>query len=119
MPSALGGRWIEGFASPFLEGVNCVDGQVFKSLNNAARPANLDPFDLGARTEAEVHAHVAIGDVARAAANFVDERARTSFHSDLRADAVAIGFVADRAKRNPVIAVVNVVHQAWVAHSCC
>src|SRR6266849_6624216 len=79
--------------------------------SKSAGPADLDPIDLGGGTEPEVDAHVATGNVTGPATNFVDERARTGFHRDLRADAVAIGFAANGLKRNPMIAVVNVVYQ--------
>src|SRR6267142_2625386 len=78
-------------AGTFLERVDGIDGQVFKAFDQAAGPADLDPIDLGGGPEAEVDAHVAAGEVAGAAAHFVDERARTGFQSDLRADAVAAG----------------------------
>ncbi len=120
LKSRLGRRWrrIDGLASAFLERVNCIDRQVFKAFDQAAGPADLDPIDLGGGAEAEVDAHVVIGDVAGTTANFIDERSRAGFHRDLRTDAVAIGFAADGVKRYPVIAIVNVVHQQhrWRVH---
>src|SRR6266853_248117 len=97
-----------------------INGQVFKSFRQPAGPAHLHPIDLGGRAEAEVNAHITIRDVAGPAAHLVNERARTRFHRNLRADAVAIGFAAarlgrkrrsNRPERDPMIAIANVVHQ--------
>src|SRR5882762_27949 len=107
-------------AGAFLQRMNGIDRQVFKSFDQTAGPADLHPFDLAGGPEAKVDAHVAIGNVAGTAANFVDECARASFHSDLRADAVAIGFqpwslrckrLADGVERDPMVAVAQIVHQ--------
>ena len=86
-------------AGTFFERVDGIDREVFKAFDQAAGPAGLDPIDPGGGAEAEVDAHVAIGDVAGTAADFVDERARTGFRSDLRADAVAIGGKGGRGSR--------------------
>src|SRR5712692_5816355 len=120
--SGLGrnGRRIDRRAGTFLQRMNRIDRQVFKAFHQSAGPAHLYPLDLGGGPEAKVKAHIAIGDVAGPAANFVNERARTGFHRDLRADSIAIGFAAARSRRkrrsnrpesNPMIAIANVVHQ--------
>src|SRR5260370_21604572 len=118
--SEFRGCRIDGCAGAFLESMNRIDGQVFKAFDQAAGPADLDPIDLGACAETEMYAHVVVGDIARPAADFVDKSARAGLHGDLRADAVAIRSGSrlrgrkrrsDRAKRNPMIAIVNVVHQ--------
>lgn len=43
-----------------------------------------------------MHAHIAVGNVAGAAANFVDERARADFDSDASADGGAAGGIGSR-----------------------
>ena len=62
-------------------------------------PADFQGIDFCGGAEAEVDAHVVVGDVAGAAADFVDEEARAGFHRNARADAVAIGFVFLRGRR--------------------
>ena len=75
----------------FFELVDFVCGETFEFLGEAAGPADFDGIELGDGAEAEVHAHVVIGIVARAAADFVDEDARAGLDSDASANAVAIG----------------------------
>src|SRR5258707_13002883 len=113
-------RRIDRRARTFLQGMNRIDKQVFKALDQTAGPADLYPFDLGSRPEAEVRAHIAIGDVAGSAANFVDEHPRPGFHGDLRADTITVGFAAARSRgirrsncpeRDPMIRIADVVHQ--------
>src|SRR5258708_5561571 len=113
-------RRIDGRARAFLQSMNHIDAQVFKAFDEAARPANLHPLDLRGRPEAKVNTHIAIRDVAGPAAHLVNERVRTGFHRNLRADPVAIGFAAarrgrkrssNRPQRDPVVAIANVVHQ--------
>ena len=67
-----------------------------------------------------MHTPVAIRIVARAAADFVDEKARAGFHRNASADGVAIRakFLrggrkgsADEMKGNPVIGIANIVDQ--------
>src|SRR5260370_14424871 len=101
----------DGDARAFFESVNCVGGRAAKFFGEAAWPADLDSIDFGEGTEAEVDAHVAIGNVAGAAADFVHESARAGFDGDFRADTIAIGFDADRAERNPMIAVADVIDE--------
>src|SRR5882672_1565650 len=91
-------RRIDRCAGSFLQGMNRIDRQVFKALDQAAGPTHLHPFDLGSRPEAEVRAHIAIGDVAGPAANFVNQRARAGLHHDLCADSIAVGFAAARSR---------------------
>src|SRR5207245_3691102 len=108
------------FSGAFLESMDGIHLQVFKMLSESAGPAHLDPLDLGGGSEAEVDAHVAIGNVAGSAAHFVDQRARTGFHHDFRANPVAIRFGSrrrgrkrrsDHAKCDPMIPVAHIVHQ--------
>src|SRR6202023_766654 len=101
----------DGGARAFFESVNCVGGKIAKFVEEAAWPADLHSIDFGKGAEAEVDAHVAVGNVAGAAADFVHESARAGFHSNFRADAIAIGFDADRAERNPMIAVADVIDE--------
>ena len=75
----------------FFECVDFVCGESFEFLGEVAGPADFDGIELGDGAEAEVDAHVVIGIVARAAADFVDEDARAGLHSDSSADGVAIG----------------------------
>src|SRR5436309_4493076 len=72
--------------------MNRIDGQVFKAFHQPAGPAYLHRINLGRRSEAKVNAHTIIGDVARAAAHFVDKRAHAGSHGDLCPNAVAIRF---------------------------
>src|SRR5882762_4043104 len=113
-------RRIDRCAGSFLQGMNRIDRQVFKALDQTAGPADLYPFDLGRRPEAEVRAHIAIGNVAGTAANFVDEHPRPGFHCDLRADTITVGFAAARSRgirrsncpeRDTMIRIADVVHQ--------
>src|ERR1700719_57472 len=101
----------DGGARAFFESVDCVGGKVAEFFEEAAWPADLHSIDFGEGAEAEVDAHVAVGNVAGAAADFVHESARAGFHGDFRADAIAIGFDADRAERNPMIAVADVIDE--------
>ena len=66
-----------------------VYGEVVEFFEEAAGPADFDPVDLCGGAEAEVDAHVVVGDKAGAAADFVDEEARAGFHANARADGVA------------------------------
>src|SRR5713101_4737047 len=92
-------RRIDRRAGSLFKCMYGINGQVFKSFHQPAGPAHLHPIDLGGGAEAKVNAHIAIRDVAGPAAHLVNQRARTSFHRDLRADAVAIGFAAARRGR--------------------
>ena len=56
-------------------------------------------------------AHVVIGYVAGAAADFVNKSARASSHGDFRSDAIAIGFDTHRAEGDPVMAVADVIDE--------
>src|SRR5229473_7919987 len=112
-------RRIDGRARAFLQRMNHIDAQAFKALDQSAGPANLHPLDLRGRPEAKVNARIAIGNVAGPAAHLVNERARTRFHRNLRADPVAIGFAAarrgrkrssNRPQRDPMVAIANVVY---------
>src|SRR6266851_7089940 len=111
LQSGLGGRRIDQRAGTLSQSVDGIGGKVFKSLHQAAGPANLDPVDLSGGAEAEMDAHVVIGNVAGAAAHFVNESARARFYGDLRADAVAVGFDPDCPKGDPVVRVARVVDQ--------
>jgi len=102
-------------------------GKFSKAFDQAAGPPDLNPIDFGWRTRGRNGRACRYGDVAGTATNFVDERARTGFYRDLRADAVAIGFqswsrrgnrLADGVKRNPMIAVAQIVHHqhGWRVH---
>ncbi len=71
--------------------MNFVDGEIIEFFDAAAGPANFDRIELGSGAEAEVHAHVIVGIVAGAAADFVNEDASTGFHGDAGADGVAAG----------------------------
>lgn len=73
-----------------------VDGETWEMLDEAAGPADFDGIDFGGGAEAEVDAHVAIGDVARAAAYFVDEDAGAGFYRNAGADGGAGGKVGSR-----------------------
>src|SRR5216684_1953531 len=95
----------------FLQRVDGIGGKIFKSLDQAAGPAHLHPINLCRSAEAEMDAHVVIGNVAGAAAHFVNESARACFHRDSCPDAVAVGFDPDRPKRDPVVPVARVVDQ--------
>src|SRR5260370_29386892 len=110
-------RRIDGRARAFLQRMSHIDAQVFKAFDETTGPAHLHPLDLRGRPEAEVNTHIAIGHVARPAAHLVNERTRTGFHRNLRADPVAIGFAAarrgrkrssNRPQRDPVVPIANV-----------
>ena len=60
----------------FFELVDLVCGETFEFLGEAAGPLDFDGIELGEGAEAELDAHIAIGIVARAAADFVDEYER-------------------------------------------
>src|SRR5216683_2966269 len=95
----------------FLQRVDGIGGKVFKSLDQAAGPAHLHPINLCRSAEAEMDAHVVIGNVAGAAAHFVNKSARARFHGNASADAVAVGFDPNRPKGDPVVPVARVVDQ--------
>src|SRR5713226_3773978 len=98
MLSGLGGGGSQGCTGDFFcaggaffEGVDGVGGEVFEAFDEAAGPADFDPVDLDGGAKAEVDAGVVVGDVAGAAADFVDESAGAGFDEDSCADAIAIG----------------------------
>src|SRR6266567_2098065 len=82
----------------FLQRVDGIRGKIFKSLDQTAGPAHLRPINLCRSAEAEMDAHVVVGNIAGAAAHFVNESARTRFHRNAGADAVAIGFDPKRRR---------------------
>ena len=98
-------------AGAFFQNVNPVDRQILKAFEQPTGPSDLDLFDLGDGAEAKVNSHVVVGNVARPAANFVDERAHASLHHDLRTHIVAIGFAFNRMKSNLMVAVKQIIHQ--------
>ena len=69
--------------------MNLIDGEIVECFDEAAGPADFYGIDFCGGAEAEVDAHVVVGDVAGAAADFVDESAGAGFDSDARADGVA------------------------------
>src|SRR6266566_865695 len=111
LQSGLGWRRIDQRPGTLSQRVDGIGGKIFKSLDQTAGPAHLHPINLCRSAEAEMDAHVVIGNVAGAAAHFVNESARARFHRDPCADAVAIGFAPGRTKRDPVVRVARVVDQ--------
>ena len=100
--------------------MNLVHWQIRKALCQAARPADFNPVDFRRRAQAEVNPHIAVGTVTGAAADFVHENARRGLNANPRADAIAVGFRSDGMNRDPVIRVVNLIHQqTGLRHSCC
>src|SRR5260370_34634848 len=95
----------------FLQRVDGIRGKIVKSRDQTAGPAHLHPINLCRSAAAEMDAHVVIGNIAGAAAHFVNESTRARFHRNASPDAVAVGFAPDRAKRDPVVAVARVVDQ--------
>src|SRR5207248_9321470 len=93
----------------FLRSVNGVGGKASGCLEQAAGTADLETIDFDGGNEAKVDAHVVIGDVAGAAADFVNKSARASSDGDFRSDAIAIGFDAHRTEGDPVMAVADVI----------
>jgi hypothetical protein len=89
----LGGRGRDGCAGGFFEDVDGVDGEIVEAFDEAARPVDFDPIDFSDGAETEMDAHVIVRDVARPAADFVDENARTGLDQDFCAEGVASGFV--------------------------
>src|SRR6266513_5108495 len=109
--SVFAGACDDGRARAFLKSVNGVGGKAAEFLEQAAGPADLETIDFDGGGEAKVDAHVIIGDVAGAAADFVNKSARASSDGDFRSDAIAIGFDADRTEGDPVIAVADVIDE--------
>src|SRR6266478_536915 len=103
LQSGLGWRRIDRRAGTLSQSVDGIRGKIFKSFDQAAGPAHLHPINLCRSAEAEMDAHVVIGNVAGAAAHFVNESARSRFHRDPCPDAVAVGFDPNRPKRDPVV----------------
>src|SRR5260370_26452473 len=109
LQSGLGGRRIDQRAGTLSQSVDGIRGKIFKSFDQAAGPAHLHPINLCRSAEAEMDAHIVIGNVAGAAQHFVNESARTRFHRNAGADAVAVGFDPDCPKGDPVVRVARVV----------
>jgi len=91
MRSGLGGGGRHGSAGGFFEGVDGVDGEIVEALDKAAGPVDFDPVDFGDGTQTEMDAHVAVGDVTGAAADFVNKNAGTGFDEDFCAEGVKRG----------------------------
>ena len=89
----LGGRGRDGSAGGFFEDVDGVDGEIVEAFDEPARPMDFDPIDFRDGAETEMDAHVIVRDVARAAADLVDENARTGLDQDFCAEGIASGFV--------------------------
>src|SRR6266446_3954656 len=85
--SGLGGRRTDQRGGTLSQRVDGIRGKIFKSFDQTAGPAHLHPINLCRSAEAEMDAHVVIGNVAGAAAHFVNESARTRFHRNAGADA--------------------------------
>src|SRR5713101_6624661 len=111
LQSGLGGRRIDQRAGTLSQSVDGIGGKIFKSLDQTTGPAHLHPINLCRSAEAEMDAHVVIGNVAGAAAHFVNKSARARFHGNASADAVAVGFDPNRPKGDPVVPVARVVDQ--------
>ena len=111
LQSGLSWRRIAQSAGTLSQSVDGIRGKIFKSLDQAAGPAHLHPINLCRSAEAEMDAHVVVGNVAGASAHFVNEGARARFHRDAGADAVAVGFDPDCPKGDPVVCVSRVVDQ--------
>src|ERR1700752_2039099 len=92
-----------GSACSFFEGVNSVNGYVFKFLKKSTGPAYFYPIDFGSRAQTEVHAHVVVGVEAGAAAYLINEGASAGSPAYARADSIAIRLSADDSQRYPVI----------------
>src|SRR6266702_8585100 len=106
-----GGRRTDQRAGTLSQRVDGIRGKILKSFDQAAGPAHLHPINLCRSAEAEMDAHVVVGNIAGAAAHFVNESARARFHRDPCPDAVAVGFNPDRPKRDPVVRGARVVDQ--------
>ncbi len=68
-----------------------VDGKVGEAFDETAGPVDFNPVDFGGWAEAEVDAHVVVGNVAGAAADFVDEGTGADFDEDAGADCITRG----------------------------
>src|SRR5229473_1294204 len=71
LQSGLGWRRIDRRAGTLSQSVDGIRGKIFKSFDQAAGPAHLHPINLCRSAEAEMDAHVVIGNIAGAAAHFV------------------------------------------------
>lgn len=73
-------------AGAFFEGVDFIYAAVVEFFGEAAGPADFDGVEFCGGTEAEVDAHVVVGIVAGAAADFVDEGAGAGFEGHAGAE---------------------------------
>src|SRR5262245_41564951 len=90
----------------FTHGDDVIDGQVLQYVYPPVRPRDLQTIDLCRVTEAYMHAHVVLREVARSASHLIDECSPTSSQPQLRANAVAVRFPgAYRPHEQRVVAV--------------
>src|ERR1700704_4004496 len=102
---------IDGGACPFLQCVNGVNRTIVEALHHPARPAHLDKFYFRNRPQAEMYPEIALGNVARTAAHFIDHLACAGLDYDFCADSVPVGARTHSFERDPMIARPYVVHQ--------
>src|SRR5258708_2852421 len=80
------------------------------SSSRSAGPANLEELDVFGFADAEVNAEIVLGEIAAAAAHFVDLRMQIFFAGEMRdafdacADAAAIRFRTDGFDLDPIVA---------------
>jgi hypothetical protein len=102
-------------AGPLSYGSDPVNGYVVETFEGAIRPADFQSVDLARRAQAEVHPHIAIGDVTGPAAHFVQEHSFPDSHSDSGSDRIMVGASTDELERNPVIGRAHIVdQQRWL-----
>src|SRR5260370_20804708 len=65
---------------PFLHGMDRIHAQVGKPLDHSARPANLNPVNLGDRSQPEVHSHITVENLAAAAPHLIHQHARSTLN---------------------------------------
>src|SRR5215471_9497569 len=93
----------------FLDVDHLIGLDVFESVDGAARPLDFEEIDFFGFADAEVHAQIALREIAATAPHFIDLRMRLAFPGNLRhatqasANAAAIGFCADGAHLDPVV----------------
>src|ERR1700687_603773 len=82
---------------------NSVQRQIRKAFHQPAGPADLEIFDLIHRLQAEVNAHIVVGNIAGAASDLIDLLARSRLQHETSPDTAAVRACADGFDLDPMI----------------
>src|SRR5690349_10437777 len=85
----------------FFDDVKFVGFHITEDLQLSTGPMHLDSFSAGSLAQTEMQTEVALGNVAAAAANFLQLLVAARAHCNPRADGVAVGLCANELQRDP------------------